>query len=105
LLAVWCKAPSAAFTAAIGGLAAKSADFSCNPGFNISQLGAVTRWTPVKNLTFSAEVVWTCLDQKFTGAASLAPTSPKPATIYEGWKKNLPDLHRQRTVLPSKLYI
>ena len=35
---------------------AVSADFVCNPDFNVSQLGVVTRWTPVKNLTFSAEV-------------------------------------------------
>jgi hypothetical protein len=26
-----------------------SADFVCNPHFNVSQLGVVTRWTPVKN--------------------------------------------------------
>ena len=48
----------AEFTAATGGLAAKSADYSCNPDFNVSQLGLVTRWTHVKNLTFSAEVQW-----------------------------------------------
>src|SRR3954468_18836568 len=36
---------------------AVSADFVCNPDFNISMLGAVTRWTPVKNLTFSAEAI------------------------------------------------
>ena len=48
-----------------------SADYSCNPDFGISQLGVVTRWTPVKNLTFSAEVQWFHLDQKFTGAAIL----------------------------------
>src|SRR5207302_4373227 len=35
-----------------------SPDYSCNPDFNVSQLGIVTRWTPVKNLTFSAEVQW-----------------------------------------------
>ena len=29
----------------------------CNPDFNVWQLGVVTRWTPVKNLTFSAEVM------------------------------------------------
>jgi Porin subfamily len=28
--------------------------YTCNPDFNVSQLGVVTRWTPVKNLTFSA---------------------------------------------------
>jgi hypothetical protein len=60
-----------------------SADYTCNPDFNISQLGVVTRWTPVKNLTFSAEVMWTHLDQKFTGAAVLTPTAPKPTALYE----------------------
>ena len=49
-------------------LANASANYSCNPDFNVSQLGLVTRWTPVKNLTFSAEVMWFHLDQKFTGS-------------------------------------
>jgi hypothetical protein len=62
---------------------AVSADYSCNPDYNVSQLGLVTRWTPVKNLTFSAEVQWFHLDQKFTGAATLGPTAPKPAAVYE----------------------
>jgi hypothetical protein len=43
----------------------------------------VTRWTPVKNLTFSAEVMYFRLDQKFTGSAVLTPTAPKPTAIYE----------------------
>jgi hypothetical protein len=64
-------------------LTAASADFSCNPDFNVSQLGVVTRWTPVKNLTFSAEAMWTHLDQKFTGTATLTPSAPKPTTTYE----------------------
>ena len=42
-------------------------DYSCNPDFNVAQLGFVTRWTPVKSLTFSAEVGAFFLDQKFTG--------------------------------------
>jgi hypothetical protein len=46
-------------------------------------VGAVTRWTPVKNLTFSAEVLYFRLDQKFTGTAVLTPSAPKPATVYE----------------------
>jgi len=62
---------------------AKSADFSCNPDFNVSQLGVVTRWTPVKNLTFSAEVQWFHLDQKFTGTSVLGAAAPKPATVYQ----------------------
>jgi hypothetical protein len=57
---------------------APSADYSCNPDYNVSQLGVVTRWVPVKNLTFSAEVMWFHLDQKFTGTAALTPAAPKP---------------------------
>ncbi|MGY3453215.1 porin [Bradyrhizobium sp. USDA 4353] len=59
---------------------------NCNPDFNISSLGLITRWTPVKNLTFSADVAWTNLDQKFTGNAVLPATSgatAKPAAVYE----------------------
>jgi hypothetical protein len=60
-----------------------SADFSCNPDYNVYQLGVVTRWTPVKNLTFSAEVQYFHLDQKMTGTATLTPSAPKPTTTYE----------------------
>ena len=60
-----------------------SADYSCNPDFSFAQVGVVTRWTPVKNLTFSAEVGAFFLDQKFTGAATLAAAAPKPTTVYE----------------------
>ena len=62
---------------------AVSADYSCNPDYNFAQVGVVTRWTPVKNLTFSAEVGAFFLDQKFTGAAILGATAPKPTTVYE----------------------
>ncbi len=60
-----------------------SSDYSCNPDFNVYQVGLVTRWTPVKNLTFSAEVLYFKLDQKFTGSAVLTPTAPKPTAVYE----------------------
>ena len=63
--------------------AVHSADYSCNPDFNTAQIGLTTRWTPVKNLTFSAEVQYFRLDQKFTGSALLTPTAPKPAAVYE----------------------
>jgi Porin subfamily len=62
---------------------AVSADYVCNPDYNVSQLGVVTRWTPVKNLTFSAEVQWFHLDQKFQGTAVLSPAAPKPTARYE----------------------
>jgi hypothetical protein len=32
---------------------------TCNPDYNIAQLGVITRWTPVKNLTFSADLTYT----------------------------------------------
>ena len=66
------------FASGGGGLAGKSADYSCNPDYNVYQLGLVTRWTPVKNLTFSAEVQWFHLDQKFTGATAITTIQPKP---------------------------
>jgi len=60
-----------------------STDFSCNPNFNVYQVGVVTRWTPVKNLTFSAEVQYFRLDQDFSGTATLTPAAPKPTAVYE----------------------
>ena len=60
---------------------------ACNPDYNIAQLGLITRWTPVKNLTFSADFNWTHLDQKYaagtvTGAGASA-TLAKPVAAYE----------------------
>ena len=58
---------------------------SCNPDYSIGQLGFITRWTPVKNLTFSADVTYTHLDQKMAGTIT-APASAaigKPAAVYE----------------------
>jgi hypothetical protein len=65
-----------------GGLAGVT---SCNPDFAIAQLGLVTRWTPVKNLTFSADLSWTHLDQKYSGTVGLVPnvTTAKPTAVYE----------------------
>jgi hypothetical protein len=57
--------------------------YSCNPDFNVSQLGVVTRWTPVKNLTFSGEVQWFHLDQKMSGSSVFTATAPKPNALYE----------------------
>ena len=54
-----------------------------NPDFNVSQLGVVTRWTPVKNLTFSGEVDWFHLDQKYSGTSTFGPGAPKPTATYE----------------------
>ena len=58
----------------------------CNPDFAIGQIGIITRWTPVKNLTFSGDLVWTHLDQKYSGTvtpAALIAVPAKPAATYE----------------------
>jgi Porin subfamily len=57
----------------------------CNPDFNIAQAGIITRWTPVKNLTFSGEFTFTHLDQKFTGTVTPANlvSIGKPGVTYE----------------------
>ena len=62
-----------------------TAGSTCNPDFNISQIGTITRWTPVKNLTFSGEVTYTHLDQKFSGSATAPAISgvAKPAAVYQ----------------------
>ncbi len=57
----------------------------CNPDFNIAAVGTVTRWTPVRNLTFSADLFATFLDQKYSGtiAAPAVAAVAKPAAVYE----------------------
>jgi hypothetical protein len=58
---------------------------SCNPDYNIAQAGIITRWTPVKNLTFSADLTYSHLDQKMSGLVAYPGSSAfgKPAAIYE----------------------
>jgi len=54
---------------------------SCNPDYNIAQLGTQTQWTPVKNLTFTADLTWQHLDQKYAGTITAGGGS-KPVTTY-----------------------
>jgi hypothetical protein len=75
----WC----ASYIAGAKITAANSPTFSCNPDYMISTLGVITRWTPVKNLTFSGEVGWFHLDQKMGGIATLTPAAPMPTSTYE----------------------
>jgi porin-like protein len=58
---------------------------TCNPDFNIAQAGIITRWTPVKNLTFSGDFTWTRIDQKYSGTvvSPLLAAVAKPAALYE----------------------
>jgi hypothetical protein len=68
---------------------------SCNPDYNIAQLGTITRWTPVKNLTFSADLTYTHLDQKMEGVISPAASN----TIGKPGTPALYELKDQNTVL------
>ena len=64
----------------------KANGYSCNPDFKIWQVGTRTAWTPVQNLTFSAEAMYTMLDQSFTGSQTLAAGAGgpfKPAGVYD----------------------
>lgn len=57
--------------------------YTCNPDFNIWQVGTRTAWTPVQNLTFSAEVLYTYIDQMNTGSFTSAGAGVKPAGVYD----------------------
>ena len=58
---------------------------TCNPDFNFGVVGVNTVWTPVKNLAFTADLSWSRLDQKYSGAitAPAIATAAKPGAVYE----------------------
>ncbi|MDF0581992.1 porin [Bradyrhizobium yuanmingense] len=68
-------------------LALSSGAAGCNPDFNYAVVGTKTGWTPVKGLTFSAELAYMMLDQKYASGSTvtlpLQSTIAKPAAIYE----------------------
>jgi hypothetical protein len=62
--------------------------YTCDPGFTISQLGLTTRWTPVKNLTFSSDILYTYLKTNMTGiaAGTASSTVPQPGGPLATWQ-------------------
>lgn len=81
-------AGATAFCGAFTALSPKSNGFSCNPNFSIWQIGQRTGWSPVRNLSFSVEVLYTFLDQSHTGSQTLANPGPltgtfKPTGVYD----------------------
>jgi hypothetical protein len=68
-----------------GSTAGPSAGYSCNPDWGVAQAGIRVNWTPVRNLTFSAEAMWTQLMQKMVGQAYMNPsaTSGRNSGIYD----------------------
>lgn len=71
----------------VTGLALSTGVAGCNPDFNYAIVGTKTAWTPVKNLTFSAELDYMMLDQKYAGGSTvtlpLQSGIAKPAATYE----------------------
>jgi hypothetical protein len=67
----------AAYAVAVAG---QGSTYSCNPNYTVSMLGGITRWTPVKNLTFSAETIWTHLSTGFNGSANIPLAAPYSTT-------------------------
>jgi hypothetical protein len=57
--------------------------YSCDPNFNISEIGLVTRWTPVNNLTFSGELLYAKLHQNLSGFSTFSPGAPQPTQIWQ----------------------
>ncbi|WP_024520105.1 porin [Bradyrhizobium sp. Tv2a-2] len=64
-------------------VASASGNYTCNPDYEVSQVGLLTQWTPVKNLTFSAEVDWFHLYQHMSGSSVFTPSAPQPTALYQ----------------------
>lgn len=73
--------------AVVATLALSTGAAGCNPDFNYGAVGLITRWTPVKNLTFSADLAYIMLDQKYAGGSTvtlpLQSGIAKPGAAYE----------------------
>lgn len=68
-------------------LALSTGRAGCNPDFNYGVVGLITRWTPIKNLAFSADLAYGMLDQKYaSGSTVTLPVQAgiaKPGAGYE----------------------
>ncbi|MBH5391869.1 porin [Bradyrhizobium diversitatis] len=62
-----------------------TAGSTCNPDFDLWVIGTRTGWTPVKGLTFSADLNYSQLNQKYAGSINYpgSTTAAKPPAIYE----------------------
>ena len=74
-----CSTPGLGFDVAAGaGLT------TCNPDYNIGQIGFITRWIPVKDLMFSADLTWSHIDTKMAGLLTTSDAGiGKPLAPYE----------------------
>lgn len=73
--------------AVVTNLALSSGLAGCNPNFNHGTIGTYTSWTPVKGLTFLAELNYMMLDQKYASGSTvtlpLQANIAKPGAAYE----------------------
>jgi hypothetical protein len=61
-----------------------------NFDFAVAQIGTRTAWTPVKNLTLSAEFTYSRLEQNLNGTYTASSMSGKPAgTVLNTSNQNL----------------
>lgn len=71
----------------VAGLALSSGVAGCSPDFNYAVVGTKTSWTPVKNLTFTGELAYMMLDQKYASGSTvtlpLQSGIAKPPAVYE----------------------
>ncbi|OKO70557.1 porin [Bradyrhizobium sp. NAS96.2] len=71
----------------VANLALSSGAAGCNPDFNYAIVGTKTSWTPVKGLTFLAELDYSRLHQNFaSGSTVVLPAQSgigKPAGLYQ----------------------
>jgi Porin subfamily len=74
-----------AVTSAVNSTAGTSNGYACNPDWGTAQVGGRVAWTPVKNLTFSVEAMYTNLMQNMVGQAYMNPsaTSGRNSGIYD----------------------
>ena len=84
--AAWVKYDGTAaseYCAAFGGNhPGLGATYSCDPNYSVGMVGMVTRWTPVKDLTLSAEVQYFHLHQNFSGFSTFSPGAPQPVQAW-----------------------
>jgi hypothetical protein len=79
---IWSTALGATALVGLDGVAGHGI---CNPDYNIYQAGVRTTWTPVPRMSFSGEITWQGIQQKFEGLTTLGANAAlgKPTTFYE----------------------
>lgn len=71
----------------VANLALSSGVAGCNPDFNYAIVGTKTSWTPIKGMTFVAQLAYSTINQKFaSGSTVMLPAQTgigKPAGLYQ----------------------